>query len=241
MQQKLIAIVLHTIKYKDSSLLVHTYTDVFGRQTYVVNGVRCEKNKTGMACFQPLTLLEAVAYHNPKNELQRLKEYHLHMPLQNIAFDVYKNAIALFVGEVLYKIVREHEPNKALFDFLYTSVISLEKLKEGIANFHLHFLTRLSAYLGYAPANDYDRSGSFFDMQEGTFTTIRPKHTLFFNAEQTSLLGKLLQVSTEELHTLPLNREQRSTFINNMLQFYNHHFDTLSPIKSWAVLQEVFG
>ena len=241
MQQKLIAIVLHTIKYKDSSLLVYTYTDVFGRQTYVVNGVRCEKNKAGMACFQPLTLLEAVAYHNPTNELQRLKEYHLYMPLQNIAFDVYKNVIALFIGEVLYKTVREHEPNKTLFDFLYASVVGLEKLEKGAANFHLHFLTHLSAYLGYAPTNNYDKTNLFFDMQEGAFTTTQPKHALFFNTEQASLLGKLLQTSVEELHAFSLNREQRNAFINNMLQFYNHHFDTLSPIKSWLVLQEVFG
>lgn len=241
MQQKLTAIVLHTIKYKDSSLLLYAYTDLFGRQTYVVNGVRCEKNKTGMACFQPLTLLDAVVYHNPKSDIQRLKEYRLQTPLPNVAFDVYKNAIALFIGEVLYKTVREHEPNESLFEFLHRSVLALEKTEKGVANFHLYFLAHLGAYLGYAPGNDYESGATFFDMQEGEFTPLRPKHSLFFNTEQTQLLGKLLQTSMDELCELPLNREQRSVFINNMLQFYSHHFDSLTPIKSWMVLQEVFG
>lgn len=194
-----------------------------------------------MACFQPLTLLDVVVYHNPKSELQRLKEYRLHTPLPDLAFDVHKNAIALFIGELLYKTVREHEPNESLFNFLHKSVLALEKLERGTANFHLYFLVHLSAYLGYAPANDYESGASFFDVQEGEFTPLRPKHSLFFNTEQTQLLGKLLQISLIELCELSLNREQRSVFINNMLQFYSHHFDALTSIKSWMVLQEVFG
>ncbi len=238
---KLSLIVLHTLKYRDSSLLVYAYTDLYGRQTYVVNGVRSTKNKVGMACFQPLTLLDTVAYHNPKSDLQRLKEYHLAVPLQSLSFDVYKNAMALFMGEVVYKTVREHEPSDSLFEFLQRSVLELEAIGQGAANYHLYFLAQLAGYLGYAPGNEYRPEYTYFDIPSGEFTPIRPKHELFFDAQQSALLGRLLNLNFSELSSLELNREQRSAFVNNMLKFYAHHFDTLSPIRSWTVLGEVYG
>ena len=241
MLQKLTAIVLHTKKYKESSLLVYAYTNTFGRQTYVVNGVRTEKNKTGVALFQPLTLLDAVAYHNPKSELQRMSEYRLLQPFQSIPFDITKNALALFMGEILYKTIREQEPNAELFDFLYRAILDLDKIQEGVANFHLYFLVHLSHYLGYAPGNNHHDELSFFDAQAGEFTIIRPSHDLFFDAQQTQLFAKLLNTNPESLYQLSLNREQRNLFIANMLSFLNHHFDTLVTIRSAAILQEIFS
>lgn len=238
---KLSAIVLHTLKYRDSSLLAYTYTDLFGRQTYVVNGVRCEKNKTGMACFQPLTLLEVVAYHNPKTDLQRMKEYRLSVPLQGLSFDVHKNAMALFMGEVVYKTVREHEPNDPLFDFLHRSVLELNDIQTGASNYHLYFLAQLASYLGYAPGNDYRPELTYFDIPTGEFTPIRPKHELFFDAQQTALFGQLLDSNPAALSDINLNHRQRNVFVDNMLKFYNYHFDTLSPVRSWTVLSEVFS
>ncbi|MDR3235654.1 MAG: DNA repair protein RecO [Prevotellaceae bacterium] len=234
------AVVLHTLKYRDSSLLVYAYTDLFGRQTYVVNGVRNVKNKTGMACFQPLTLLEIVAYHNPKTELQRLKEYRIAEPLQSLSFDVHKNAIALFIGEIMYKTVCEQESNSALFRFLRQAVIDLDNIQDGVANFHLYFLAQLCEYLGYAPGNEYAPDQLFFDIPTGMFTSVRPMHTRFFDTEQTQLLGHLLAATPADLCRLPLNREQRQAFISRIIDFYNHHFNTLAPIRSLPVLMEVY-
>jgi len=232
---------LHSLKYRDTSLLVYAYTDLFGRQTYLVNGVRSAKNKAGMACFQPLSLLDAVAYHHPNNDIQRLKEYALSLPLQNLAFDVHKNAMALFMGEVVYKTVREQEPNEQLFHFLQQSVLELENIADGAANYHLYFLARLAAYLGFASGNDYTPEFTCFDIVSGEFTPIPPKHELFFDAGQTALFGRLLKAELSDLPNIELHRSQRNTFVHNMLRFYEHHFDALSPIRSWTVLGEVFA
>jgi len=194
-----------------------------------------------MACFQALSLLDAVAYHNPEKDIQRLKEYHLSVPLQNLAFDVHKNAIAMFMGEVVYKTVREQEPNEQLFHFLRQSVLELENIREGAANYHLYFLARLAAYLGFASGNDYKPEYTYFDIFSGEFTTIRPKHELFFDAEQAALFGRLLKAEISDLPNIGLHHSQRSAFVNNMLRFYEHHFDALSPIRSWTVLSEVYA
>ncbi|MCL2098788.1 MAG: DNA repair protein RecO C-terminal domain-containing protein [Bacteroidales bacterium] len=232
---------MHTLKYRDTSLLVYAYTDLFGRQTYLVNGVRSAKNKAGMACFQALSLLDTVAYHQSNKDIQRLKEYHLSVPLQNLAFDVHKNAIALFMGEVVYKTIREQEPNEQFFHFLRQSVLELENITAGASNYHLYFLARLTAYIGFAPSNGYKPEFTYFDMVSGEFTPLRPKHELFFDSEQTALFGALLKADLADLPRIGLHHSQRTAFVNNMLRFYEHHFDALSPIRSWTVLSEVYG
>ena len=240
MLEKLTAIVLHTKKYRESSLLVYAYTDVFGRQTYIVNGVRSEKNKAGLALFQPLTWLDAVASHHPKSEIHRLREYRLWQPLHTIPVDITKNALALFIGEVLCKTIREQEPNAELFDFLCRAIRDLDALEQGAANFHLYFLVHLLRYVGYAPGNSYFRETPYFDVPSGEFTPLRPAHDLFFDPSQTQLFATLLNASPAQLSQIALRREQRTRFIDNMIAFLNHHFDTPVPIRSAAVLQDVF-
>ncbi len=241
MLHKLTAIILHTKKYRESSLLVYAYTNAFGRQTYIVNGVRSEKNKAGMALFQPLTLLDAVASHNPKSDIQRLGEYRLLTPLQTIPFTVTKNALALFMGETLYRTIREHEPNAALFDFLYDAILALDNMQDGVANFHLYFLVHLSRYLGYAPGNDYFEETPYFDVPAGEFTPLRPAHDLFFDAQQTQLFATLLAATPDTLPAVALNRATRNKFVDNILRFFNYHFDTPVSIRSAAILQEIFS
>ena len=70
-------IVLRTVKYGETSIITTLYTEAFGLQSYLVNGVRTtsKKGATKSALFQPAALLEVVAYHNEFKNLQRLKEF----------------------------------------------------------------------------------------------------------------------------------------------------------------------
>jgi DNA repair protein RecO (recombination protein O) len=237
---KLTAIVLYAKKYRESSLLVYAYTDLFGRQAYIANGVRSGKNRAGMACFQPLTLLDAVVYRNPKSELQRLREYRLLQPLHNIPLSMAKSALALFISEVLYKTVREQEPNAGLFRFLTRAILDLDALEQGVPNFHLYFLVQLNRYLGYAPGNRYAPETPYFDGLAGEFTPERPAHDLFFDPQQTQLLAALLDSRPDSLAHLALHHDQRNRFVDNMLRFLNHHFDTPVAVRSAAVLRDLF-
>jgi len=66
-------IVLNTRPYKETSLLVNTYTDVLGRADFVVNGVRTPRNRASAALFHPFSILDSQAYISDKKELHRLK------------------------------------------------------------------------------------------------------------------------------------------------------------------------
>ena len=141
-QYKARGIVLNTMKYGDSGVIVHILTDVAGRRGYMVQGLG--KGKSGSkgkgALFQPMFLVDFVGLEGSKMQLDRMREASLAEPLQSIPFDVRKSTIALFMAEVLYKLVREVEPNSPLFEFVYNAVVALDNMEEGVHNFHLWFM-----------------------------------------------------------------------------------------------------
>ena len=44
-------IVLHTVKYGESSLVAYLFTDVGGRQTYMIQGVRSSRGRGNKAAL----------------------------------------------------------------------------------------------------------------------------------------------------------------------------------------------
>ena len=217
-------IVLHTLKYGDSGMVVYLLTDSGGRQSYMVQGVRSARGHgSKLALFQP----------------HRFREVRSGIVLQSLPFDVRKSTIALFMAEVLYRLVKECEPNQRLFDFVWGSVAALDALDEGVANFHLWFLTNLSRFLGFSPGNAY-LPGAWFDIREGSFTPLRPPHGEVLSADDARILHDLLECDVRYIAEIGLNRRQRVAYLDALLVYYGYHLDAIHAVQSVRILQEVF-
>ena len=130
-------IVLNTVKYGDTSMVAHLLTDAFGRQSYMVQGVRSSKGRgSKMALFQPMFALEYEGLSSPKMEMHRLREVRNGILLKSMPYDVRKSTIALFMAESLYRLIGESEANQPLFDFVWGSVEALDELQEGVSRQH---------------------------------------------------------------------------------------------------------
>ncbi len=108
-------IVLHQIKYSESSIIAKIYTEEFGIQSYMVRGVRKKGSKMKSGLFQALSMLDMVVYHKEKSNIQNLKEVRSAFPLTTIPFDIKKSSIILFLKDNLSKRLRAEEPNTALY------------------------------------------------------------------------------------------------------------------------------
>ena len=233
-------IVLHTLRYGDNSLIVYILTDVLGRQTYMVRGSASKGSRTRVAAlFQPMFAVEFEGLENPRAQMHRMKDVQSALPLCSIPFDVRKSTISLFMAEVLYRLVREVEPNEELFDFLYDSVSQLDDMQQGVANFHLWFLVRLSRFLGFYPAGDYT-SGAWFDMQEGHFSASQPLHAAVMHPAGAELLWHLMNCDAERLCDIRLSRSDRTSFLDDVLSYFGYHLDAMHTIRSVDILREVF-
>lgn len=237
---KALGIVLHTIKYGDSSLVAYLLTDVGGRQSYMVQGVKSGRGHGNKAALlQPMFILEFEGIQSPKAEMHRIREMRSAVPLRTIPFDVRKSTVSLFMAEMLYRLVREVEPNSPLFDFVRESVAALDEMTEGVANFHLWFMVALSRHLGFFPGNEYSAL-HWFDIREGLFTPTMPLHGMAFSKENSRLLGQLMETPAAEVSSIALNRVQRVDFLNSMLAYFGYHLDAVRDIRSVDILREVF-
>jgi DNA repair protein RecO (recombination protein O) len=79
-------IVLRSVKYGETSVIVTILTELFGLQSYLVNGIRKQSGKpvSKQDCSNPLAILDLVIYHQETKNLQRLKEYSWNYLYQNI-------------------------------------------------------------------------------------------------------------------------------------------------------------
>src|SRR6185295_3100199 len=127
-------IVLRTVKYGETSVIVAIFTELFGLQSYLVNGVRIssKKGSSKSALFQPASILDLVVYHNDLKNLQRLKEYKWGYLYQHIFFNVLKNSVALFMVELLHKCLKQPESNPDLFHFTEHAFVYLDEADEQV-------------------------------------------------------------------------------------------------------------
>lgn len=233
-------VVLSTVKYGDSGMVVQMLTDRYGRQSYMVQGVRSSRGRgSKMALFQPLFVLSFEGLEPPHGDLHKMREVQNDIVFKSVPYDIRKSTMALFMAEVLYRLVGESEANEPLFDFVYSSVKALDEIEEGVANFHLWFLANLSRYLGYFPGNEHQKN-CWFDMREGLYVGTMPLHDYIMSPTEAELLRDLTECDLECLGEIPLNREQRVAMLSRLVEYYSIHLEAIRSVRSIAILQEVF-
>ena len=240
MIHKVRGIVLHHVKYSESSAIIYIYTDLFGRQAYLVNSIKGKGSRFRSNLLQPLTLLEIEGYHKEGRDLQRLKEIRNHIPYRSIPFDPYKGSQAMFLAEVLYRSLREEDPTPGLCEFLEHSLQLLDISEDNTRNFHLLFLVQLTKYLGFYPENNFTKEKKGFDMRNGQFTDSFILHPDFFDVENSLLLHQLLGTTFNNISELSINQDLRIRFLEYMMDFYRLHVHGFGKVKSLSVLHEIF-
>jgi DNA repair protein RecO (recombination protein O) len=233
-------IVLHYIKYGESSVIVTIFTRDFGRQSYMVNAARSRKSQNKSNLLQPLFLVDLVAYQKPTHELHRIKELKSNQVYQNIPFNITKSSLVIFIAEVLYKSINEQESYPEMYDFIKNSLLYFDLMETGSSNFHLWFLFRLTEYLGFFPETNRVGFEGWFDMKKGAIVHFQPSHPFYANKEATEYLMKLSSLKLHEISEFVVSRAMRDTLITVMVDYYQLHFEDLGEIKSLNVLREVF-
>ena len=236
-------IVLRTVKYGETSLIVTILTESFGVQSYIINGVRTATGKgSGKAnLFQPAALLDLIVYHNELRNLQRIKEFKWAYLYQHIFFDVVKNSIALFMIELLHKSLKQPEVNENLFHFVEDAFIHLDKASAGVvANFPLYFSLHLMHLHGFRFTDTYSTNNTFLDLQEGLFQKEPPQHPYFLEGEKSFVTALLLRtMQPQELEQIRLNKEVRRELLQAYQTFFMLHISDFGVMKTLPVLKEV--
>lgn len=234
-------IVLRTVDYSDTSIIVKIYTEQFGIQGYLIKGARRKNAFVKANLFQPLSLLELVVYKKEKKQLQTLKEAQAEIHFVSIPNVPAKTSILFFLNEVIVKCLQEEENNPELFSFLHESIQTLETSEKGFANLHLIFLIRFSKFLGFFPQGNFSEANYIFDLQEGKFANKEPLHPDFLGRENSKLLSKLVFCNYYSMSNLALSGKERKNLLDILLRFYQLHLAHTGSISSHKVMEQVFA
>ena len=213
MLQKTKGIVLHTLKYNDTSIIVDMYTELSGRTSFLVPVPRSRKAAVKSILFQPLSFIEFEADYRPNATLYRVKRGEVFFILLP-PFLMTRTSLQwhFFLAEFLYRAIREEAENRPLFAYLQHSVIWLDECREGFANFHLVFLMRLSRFLGLYPNLEDYHTGDYFDLLNACFTSTRPQlHSSYINPEEAGRLRQLMRMNYETMHLFGMSRAERTS------------------------------
>lgn len=242
MTHKTKGIVLRSIKYGETSLVVTIFTEMFGIQTYMVNGVRTSKKSASKANhFQPTAILDLVVYHSENKSMQRIKEFSWAYLYSKLLSDVIKNSIGSFMAELLHKCLKQPEANADLYNFCEESFLELDRANKIVAaNFALFFTLHLTHFFGFRMTDNYNADNLFLDLQEGNFIDHQPTHPNFIDGKNAELTTQLLKVmQPDELEQFNLNGEIRRLLLLRYLEYYALHIHDFGQMRTLLVLHEV--
>jgi DNA repair protein RecO (recombination protein O) len=244
MTHKTKGIVLRTVKYGETSLIVTIFTELFGVQTYIVNGVRTSKQASQKAnYFQAAALLDMIVYHNEQKSIQRIKEFKWGFLYEHILTDVIKNSIALYMIELLHKCLKQPEANADLFHFCEDVFIQLDKSEKAItANIALYFSLQLPHFFGFKIDDKHNENEQILDLREGNFVSDQPIHPYFIDGEYAQLTSDLLKaIHPQELAQFRLNGEIRKKLLLSYQDYYTLHITDFGQMKTLPILHEVLS
>ena len=233
------AIVLHQIRYSESSLIIKLYTYDFGIQSYIVKGVRSsQRKKNHAALFQPLSQLQFTFRKNKRSPLSLFLEGKATPSYQTLHTNPLKISVVFFLSELLSQVLHEEESNPSQYEFLSQSLQFFDNEPDKFANFHLWFMLHLTKYLGFFPnIHSFDANHLYLDKKEGHYVSQENENT--FSAEISHLFSIFLSQNLTDALKVNMNQNLRNKFLADIIALYQlHHYD-ISRIKSFKVLEEM--
>ena len=208
-------IVLHTTKFGENSMVIHTLSREYGRRGFVV---RSMGRKTA-SLLLPLNILEAVVVESSRTSLYTARNLIASASLMGLRNSLYKNTMTMFLSEVLYRVVKEGTAEPGLYDWCEKQIRLLDAIDTDFSNFHLRFLLELTVALGFSP----------------NVEDLRP-----FAGDNMPVIEKLMSTSFAESMLIPLSGAHRNEICENVLRYIEYHTESTLTVNSLKVLRELF-
>jgi DNA repair protein RecO (recombination protein O) len=231
------AIVLKAIRHGDSKVVLKAWTTHAGLRSYVVRAGG--KRGSAMAALQALNRLELVVQEHAERDLHTVRELRVAQPYTGIPVDPVRGSVALFVQEVLYKVLRQESADEGLNAFIDQALEVLDTAPD-LRYFPLVFLLQLSGHLGFfpePPAQGEDR----FDLREGHFVQGFGEHAHTLGPQLSKALAELLEVDLGAAPASAMPAGQRRELLEQLMLYFRMHQEGFGELRSPAVLHQLLG
>jgi len=209
------AFVLHTYPFRETSLVVETYTRAAGRVAVVARGARRPKSalRGMLLAFQPLLLS-----WSGKSELHTLIRAEWqggYLPLKGPAL-----MCGFYLNELLLKLIARHDPHEALYD-AYAATLQALAADSDHAPILRSFEKKLLSELGYALTLDQDVNTGHPVAAEGTYTYVIERGPVAVAADRTAigleLAGQTLLDMQRDDYASPITQQQSKALMRMLI------------------------
>ncbi len=143
------AIILKSMKYRDSAKLLTAYTEEFGRCSLIANGARSAKNKYGTA-LEPMACSSLTFYKKQNKDLHTLSGAEASVRLRNISESFDRMTAGLAMCEIIYASQTHEEQNSEVYQLLKSCLVALNTVEDGAEpSLLVWFQIRYAAILGF--------------------------------------------------------------------------------------------
>lgn len=233
-------ILLHRIEHSDTSAILKVLTPEEGLSSFIWKGAKkAKKGGSYGSIATPLNRLEITARFKEEEGLHLLKEARIEKPSQNLISDPERSAIALFLGEFLYRSSRSQPPDPAYYDEVETCIEMLDRTQDP-KDLHLHFIARSMHAHGIAP-DEVPDGNEHFDLLEAQLKSEEPSHGHSLTPRESELLDRMLRTPLQEHQRFLKGTGSRQELLRKLIEHYRIHLGDFGPIHSLEVLQELFA
>ena len=229
-------VIIRTVKYGESSVILDLLTLENGVQSFIVSGVRAKGKKNKSSLVSVLNLVKVEAYFKNNDKLSRIKEIAYSYIYKSIPFDVIKASIATFLIEVCRKSLKSSDDLREVYNYIVKGLIHLDNLESGLAHFHISFLIGLAKHLGFELSDNYDEQNIYFDLKYGSFKPSRVDHRLSLDKEHSKYLHAYLQQQNFD----SASRQIRQGLLLSIVDYYRYHIEGFGELKSLDILVSLY-
>lgn len=243
MYQQLRCVALRTIKYDDRRSIVSAWSEQLGRVSFIVPDGASREARRRRALLMPLSLFEGVSDVKTGRELLSLRDLRPSFVLPDLSCDPVKAVVAMFLAEVLERVLREAQPDRLLTAFLFESVVRLDSMTDrtAVANFAPIFLYRLGYFAGIQPDGATWRRGAFFDMSAARFRQSAATEGETLDPQRARLVHLLDCLTYDNSVHLHLPRTIRRELLDGILRYYSLHHSQLRDLRSLDVVTRLLS
>lgn len=243
MIRKTEGIVLRTLKHQDANLITTLYTESFGICSFLLKGYRSTRARKKHSYFQPLSIVEVIFQESPNRSLQKVSESRLVFPLQEVQVHPIKLSLGLAMVEIFGQVVREEEPNPALYRFLKASIVRLDEANQRLIQLFIFYLVHLTGFLGFLP-NDESKGAPhvMFKVMTGTISPASNDRDRIAYLLRTFLHSELIPLPDERsCQAIIFSNEEKRKLIQTIFAYYEQHIEGFTYPQTMKVFAEVFG
>jgi len=239
------AVVLRTVDYSESSLIVTLFTRKHGVIAVIAKGAKRPKSRFA-AHMVPGQVLEVVVYIKQTRSVQTISEASYLLKLDQLRIDMEKLALATTTLELVNQVLHENEVNEKLFAFLVKFLRWINSYDHPGRIIFPYVQLRVMELIGIGIQPEENVTGQtgvgYMNIDLGTLSQhAEGAESIMLSPSQLKFVKDTLVSKKQSIFLIDLNKNELSELIEYLDKYIRYHIEGVKPRKSDQIFEKILN